>query len=600
MTRRLPLALALLLVGCPVEPPDDDDAGDDDDVSPDDDDSAPDDDDVDPGDDDVAPDDDDATPQTNTVLGVVLDIGGAPIADVVISPSSGLSPIDTGADGRFSVFDPDMGDLVVGFEAEGYAPSWQAMTLVGGDEHALLQRLTPLDLAQGFPALGGAVLDTEAGQIDLPAASFVDPGGAAVSGVVTAAVVGYSGDELSALPGDGRGMDASGALVRLDFFGGFGVALTDPAGGPVELAAGSFAELQIPADDPGGLLSIGQEVPAWWFDPGTGLWGQAGDGVIFAELDGSPTWLFSAHQVGVWAPAVAAPPEGCVEGSVVNPAGQPRGLAWVRADTDARNSWSITHADGAGSFCVPVVAGATWTLSILWALEDDLGFVVTDPIPVPPAAAACGSGSCFDIGQVPVSSESCVSGITLGLGGAPESGIEVTSSLGDSLFSGVAGAYCMAVPVLTEVTVFGPPGETDGGYLPWTVVTQPGAPDCSGGCANIAVVRPYPQVHCASGTLTLDGSPTQGTVEILDGAAPVMPVYEFTTEADGSFCTEVPSGTSVLVSSGDLDCSTVEASTIGLTGAACPAPPVPGPRRGRLHQRRLIDPSIAEPGRPRR
>ena len=121
--------------------------------------------------------------------------------------------------------------------------------------------------------------------------------------------------------------------------------------------------------------------------------------------------------------------------------------------------------------------------------------------------------------------------------------------------------------------MFGPISDGEDGYLPWTVLTQPGDPDCLGGCPNIAVVRPYPVTHCAAGTLLVDGVPAAGaTVQIYDDFGPrYQPVYELTTEADGTFCTEVPSGTSVFTE-GDptaYSCSGVSTSTVGSSGGTC-------------------------------
>ena len=540
-----PLAVILALAGCPS---DDDDTADDDDSAADDDDSgAPDDDDGAPDDDDGAPDDDDlgddddVAPGDERLAGMVFGASGAPLAGAEVG---GLAT--TAADGWFELL-LSTGEQIVPFSGEGLAPAWQRTDLTGDGDHGLLQRLRTAGEAVSFPVLAG--VDT--GLVSL------EPAAVDVAGLASLTVTEYGPDDLLTLPVGRSPLRLHGAL-RVD--------VADAGGQPAELVVGQMLQVDLPIPDPGGVLVNGQELPAFRFDPSTGEWTESGGGVLYSDYDGSLVWLYYAARPGLWA-AGERPLVGCYTGRVVDDMGAARPAAWLGAD--GVDTAGLARGAADGTFELTVAAGVAHTLEALWLDGDDLGY-----LPGIAAGVATAGGECLDLGDLVVGTDSCVSGTVLDASIQPVEGAEVRSSTGAALTTGVAGAYCMPAPVLTRVSMYGPLAPGAGGYLPWTVVTLPGSPTCAGGCPNIAVLRPYPSTTCVTGTLTVDGSPVSGeVVHLFDEVAPTLPVYEVTTTAGGSFCSEAPGNGLVTALSADpsLTCAPATGDTSGLTSGACPS-----------------------------
>ena len=544
--RRLLLAVllvALALSGCPTDDVADDDdcaAGDDDSGVVDDDDGATDDDDG-ATDDDELGDDDDVATGDERLAGMVFDSDGDPQAGVEVG---GLAV--TGSDGWFELL-LSPGEQIIPFSGEGLAPAWQRTELPGGADHGLLQRLRASGEPVSFPVLAG--VDT--GVVSL------GPAAVDVAGLASITVTGYAPEDLLALPVGRAPLVVHGAL-RID--------LADAAGQSQQLVLGELAQIDLAIPDPAGELSSGQDLAAFRFDPETGGWAESGSGVLYAAADSSLVWLYHAASPGLWAAGVR-PQVGCYEGRVVDSLGAPRPAAWLGAD--GGNTAALARGAADGTFRMDVAAGLEHTIEALWLHGDDLGYL-SDVA----AAGAPAGEECLALGDLEVDSDSCVSGTVLDASLNPVEGAEVRSSLGTTLITGVAGAYCMPAPVLTRVSMYGPLAPGEGGHLPWTVVTAPGSPTCAGGCPNIAVLRTYLTTTCATGTLMVDGSPVSGgAVQLFDEVAPELPVYEVISGSGGAFCSEVPGGASVTALSGDptLTCASATGSTVGLSTGSCPS-----------------------------
>ena len=546
----LSLAVALALSGCPRQrgdddTEDDDDSAtvDDDDQAQDDDDGAPDDDDAAPDDDDSATDDDDAVPGDQRAAGMVLDPDGGLLRGVEVGGQA-----TTGPDGWFELLVAS-GEQVISFGGEGLAPSWQRIELPGGVDQGLQQRLRAAGEAVEFQVLDG--VDTGVVQVGAEAVDSAD----SVSIVVTE----YLESDLGTLP-VGR--------EPLRFFGALRIDLTDATGQAVGLVPGRFFQIDLAALDPDDELLIAQELAAFRFDPSTAAWVDGGAGQVYAAPDGSPVWLYHAASPGLWAAGVR-PASGCYTGRVVDADGDPRQAAWLGAAGDRSFGLAATGPDGV--FVLGVAAGMEHTLDVLWIDGEERGY-----LPDVAASSAPEGAECLDLGDLAAASESCVSGIVLDESNLPLEGVLVRSSTGEQATTSVSGSYCMAAPVLTQVSMYGPLVPGGPGLMPWSVLTEPGSPVCAGGCPNIAVLRPYFASTCVTGTLQVDGAPQTGvSVELFDDAAPALPIAEISPETGsaGEFCMEAPGGASLTVTVTDdgVVCAPLTASTVGLSTGSCPA-----------------------------
>jgi hypothetical protein len=599
---RLPLALhpplalvatlAALVAACPQGREDEDETpGDDDSAPTSDDDCAPGDDDASSGgdDDSGSPDDDDSTPAGGArVSGIIRDSEGLPLAGVSVGPA-GEEPVTTGADGRFLLPGlPEEGELLLSFSLAGYAPALAALPLHEDASLAWTQVLAPVSDSASFAALGGGSMDFGAtlGQVSIPGGGLVTPDGTGASGVVTASggAIGFGGsgaDDGAAswlsLPDPTRAVDAFGAPVLIRVYGAAIFVAAGQDGAPLDLAPSASASVEIALYDPDATLAALSPISAFHLDPATATWVESAQGSVQVDGEGAREAVFQAGSLGYWLVGVALQVSeiSCISGSVANGSGTPRAHATVRAIHDATRWQSLVQADASGAFCAPSPAAAEGgvVLEPHWSFGADFGWMLAAPLSVPAGAASCETSpaSCVAAGQLRVDHRTCVSGVAVDSASQPIEGMDLRTSVGVSGSSGINGAYCLTVPVLQSVTLYGPLAAGDGAYLPWTVFTEPAAWDCSGGCPNIAVMRPYLNPGCVTGTLRVDGVPSAGDLLLYDLDAPALPVHALTAAGDGSFCADAPASGAMLATSADpaLDCIDVASADPITGGRAC-------------------------------
>jgi hypothetical protein len=535
-------------------------------------------------DDNPADDDDQPVGLGTSLTGVVRDAFGAPVADATIRTSTGQSTTSD-SDGRFQITGlTPAEDVLVNFSKSGYAKTQTPVDILADVENTVIQVMAQVDFVHSFAASDGLEFDVQADgpHINLPGNNFVDADGNAYTGNVTVEATFYDlvspvdeGNEIMATPGDFTAVDAAGEGQSLESFGMFQVNLSGEAGEELNLA-GATASIVMPVQMLGAPPVVGTTIPAWSYDESTGKWTEEGSGTV-QMIDEVLVWVFEAPHFSTWNCDQPLPTHGCVTGQVTNSQGTPRQGATVRAVglTYIATTTARTAADG--TFCLEVKNGETVWLEISYTVGGQPASQRTDPVTIPAGQATCTDGNyddCIDVGVIPVDIMTCVSGVVVNGQNQPVSGVRVVSPQGGTAETDSNGAFCMAVPVFQTTRVYVNTEQDETVYQPVQLYSQPGLPDCQGGCANIVVLRPYTETSCATGEVIINSQSVQSVpVEAFDTNFPDVRVSSTLTASDGSYCIEIPAGTEVevRVGSGDNLCGSETVDTEALGGEQCDA-----------------------------
>jgi hypothetical protein len=111
-------------------------------------------------------------------------------------------------------------------------------------------------------------------------------------------------------------------------------------------------------------------------------------------------------------------------------------------------------------------------------------------------------------------------------------------------------------------------------YQPVEAYTQPGTPNCQGGCPNLVILRPYVDTSCAHGNVVINGNGASVLVSVYDNNFPAAAIGSTLSASDGSFCASVPANVSATLQVGvepDI-CGSETVSLDNFAGAACGDP----------------------------
>jgi hypothetical protein len=507
------------------------------------------------GDDD---DDDDVNPGVNTTLtGVVRGVDGMPIEGVTVTTNTGLQG-QTDRDGRFVFDDVEPAEgVLVDFDAPGYAETQKPFDVYEGVENTMIQVMVEVDLVETFSATDGLNFTLSEGpSVELPADNFVDADGNAYTGNVTVEATWYdlttvadvddpntpeieNINEIVAAPGDFTAIDFNGDDQRLESFGMLQVNLLGENGEELQLG-GDTSEILLPVVDLGGLdvPVAGETVPAWHVDV---------DGELFARFD--------APHFSTWNCDQPMPTHGCVSGVLTDAQGQPRAGATAKFIGQTYVSTTTARTAQDGSFCIEVKNGETGFVEFSYTIAAQTATQRTDPVTIPAGQGTCTDGDtsdCVDIGEIPMDIVTCVSGVVVNSQNQGLSGVTVVSPQGGQAVTDAQGAFCLTVPVFATTEVYVVTDQQGmQGFQPQAVYSQPGLPACQGGCPNLVFLRPYQSTGCASGQVLVNNQQQMTIpVEVFDTAFPEIAIYTGLTEADGSFCLDLPAGVEVEVSVG--------------------------------------------------
>jgi hypothetical protein len=519
------------------------------------------------------------------LTGIVRDAWGAPIEGVAVSTSHGFSGT-TDQDGRFA-FEASADDhVVVSFQKAGYARSYVPFEVLPEVENAIFQRMAEVDFVKAFDSSVGLdfVVDEFGAEISLPPANFVDAEGTEYAGEVLVEATFYDlvsepddGLEIFAAPGDFSAIDAQGDAQQLESWGMVQVNLWGADGQELQLGS-EAAPMRIPLQiqpNENASMPTGSTVPAWTFDTATGRWIEEGAGTIVQDADGTWYWEFAAPHFSSWNCDQPMPTHGCVTGIVTNSQGTPREGATVRAVGLTYTSTTTARTAADGSFCLEVKNGETVWIEVSYTISGQPATQRTDPVTTG-TQATCTDGNnadCVDVGTLPIDIMTCVSGIVIDSQGNPVAWATVTSPQGGVAETDDSGAFCLAVPVFQTTEVYVVTSIDEPGYQPTRVFSQAGLPGCQNGCPNLAILRPYQQTACAQGEVWINNQAAQMVpVEAYDVNFLDTPVFTTTTNADGSYCIEVPvlgAGVLVRVGNATSPCGAETIDTTTLPGGVC-------------------------------
>ncbi len=538
------------------------------------------------GDNPVGDDDDNVEVEGTSLHGVVRDAFGSPVENVEIATSNGFAA-ETDRNGKFVIADIDAADRVlVDFSRRGFAKSQSPVQIIEDIQNFVSITMAEIDFEASFEAAEGLSFEIEAGgpTVALQAGSFVDADGNAYDGSVNVEATFYDltspmeqGNEIFAIPGDFTAVDMEGEDQLLESFGMFQVNLVGDNGEELNLGDAA-APIVVPVQDLGSIdtPTLGEEVPIWSYNEATGKWVEELAGVVEEDADGNLVAVFEAPHFSTWNVDKPLPTHGCVTGIVTNSQGTPRQGATVRAVGMTYISTTTARTAGDGTFCIEVKNGETVWLEISYSVGGQPATQRTDPVTIPAGQASCFDGNfsdCIDMGVIPVDIMSCVTGVVIDQQNQPIVGAEVVSPQGGIATTDENGAFCLAVPVFQTTQVYVLTNqESELGFQPVQMFTQPGLPNCAGGCSNVAVLRPYQETSCAAGSVIINGNAVPNIlVEVYDNAFPDVAVFSALTNAAGEYCAEVPAGTEVTVQvgAGDNVCGSEVLNTTSLGGEVC-------------------------------
>ena len=541
-------------------------------------------------------DDDDVNSVTSALTGIVRDALGQPLSAVTIEVD-GLTG-QTDANGKFLIEGVLVQDRAsVNAWKDGFARNSVPLGIIEDVENMVLITLAELDYEASFDAADGHTFDIELGgpAVELPAGGFVDSDGNAYTGNVNVEATFYDlesdfedGNELNATPGDFTAIDGNGEYTRLESYGMFQLNLTDDAGN--ELNVGTAAPVTMPLQGAG--YTAGEVIPMWSYDETEGRWIEEAEGTVVELADGTLAVSFDAPHFSTWNCDRPLPTHGCVTGTVRNAAGTPRQGATVRAVGISYISTTTARTNQNGEFCVEVKNGETVWMEISYSVGGQVATQRTDPVTVPAGQGTCsglqysgngtngGGSNCVDIGVVEMEVMSCISGLVVTNQGQPVVGATVAAQSGGAQNGGQAvtdssGFFCITAAVFTNNTLSVIETDQSGGqlgFVPTQVYTQPGMPECQGGCSNVVVLRPYTSTACAAGNVQISGQAASTLVEVFDVSFPESRVFSVVSEENGDFCVPVPAGVdvSVQVGQGQALCDAQEINAGGQNaGSQC-------------------------------
>ena len=424
-------------------------------------------------------------------------MGWVKTTDELILPGASVTVVGTGATthtdshGLYTFQQDDVAGaaVVVKIEKQGYAKSSVLVELASDGVASANFTLKPLALPAPLDAdAGGEVDDGLGNKLIVPPNAFVRrDNGKSVSGAVDVHITPldvYDERDIAAFPGEFRAVAAgakSDDTVQLETF-----ALADftvmQNGADLDLAANksgdAVIELALSSETP---LTVGDEIPLWYFDTEQGLWTEEGTGVVQQNKVGQLVYRATIPHLSWWNADVPVSQTDCFVGVVLDEDGQP--LAGARVESqgiDYRGaSYATTNAQG--EFCIDIKRGSQARLDLYLPGG---GTVMVDSVSVTgvDAGANCAAGGCPMLpGPLEASLDGCVTGEVLDDRGQPIVGTTVYNNLGGTAVTDENGWFCMNTVSGVSASFF------VAGRPPVAVTVIPEGDCATGGCAHLVI-----------------------------------------------------------------------------------------------------------------
>ena len=218
------------------------------------------------------------SPVTVTFAGRITDDFGAPLSGA--SVEAGASSAVTDANGVFFLAPATLPsrNAILTVKHSGFFDFSRAYLVHDKGLQSVNIQLLKRQVTQTFDAAQGATIQSGDVRIEFKANSIATAGGSAYSGTVNvyARYLDPEDTNLSRrMPGDLRGLDASGETRTLTTYGMIGVELATPGGDPLQLADGYEATITLPIPA-GQQTAAPAEIPLWHFDLSTARWIEEG------------------------------------------------------------------------------------------------------------------------------------------------------------------------------------------------------------------------------------------------------------------------------------------------------------------------------------
>jgi len=308
--------------------------------------------------------------------GIVVDGNQNPVNAATIELSGSTTESDENGFFRFSeVIVSENGGLIK-ISKEGYYDGYK-FGFLETDQNSVvkIQLVEEKIVGEVSSTMGGTLNLPDGATVTLPANGIVLNSGGAYSGQVAVYAHYFDprgGQELAeTMPGDLRGMDASGEAVHLVTYGMMAVELIGDSGQELQLKEGSTATLSFPLTS----SDAHDEIPMWFLDEDTGIWNEEGmakkeNDMMIAEVSHFSFW--NCDYPGQLAR---------VAGSVVTDDGSPVAGHLISITNPDGNMSGYGYTNENGIFTGLVPADIPLTLSVTecqnMAIEIDLLNAVT-------------------------------------------------------------------------------------------------------------------------------------------------------------------------------------------------------------------------------
>lgn len=186
-------------------------------------------------------------------------------------------------------------DQVITVTKTGYVSQTTRATIAPDKTTKLLVTLLPVKEIRSISRADVAQViatTTLGASVTLPANALVNASNQIATSAISAHLSPFNikSQDMGAMLGNGRGRDASGALVNLISAGVFSIDFYDAQNDHLQLATGKTADIQVDlpyASINGKVLAVGTAIPLWHFDLAQGVWLAEGSGTVVASQTSS-------------------------------------------------------------------------------------------------------------------------------------------------------------------------------------------------------------------------------------------------------------------------------------------------------------------------